>query len=145
MKKVLLTMVIAAGLYACGGGEEKTETKPISNATNEETSAPAMVATAKIEEPAKEETKAVAKKDGKALIAGSDCRTCHKDDQKLIGPAYQDVAKKYENNAKNVKMLAEKILQGGQGNWGEIPMAGHPNLSVDDASAMVEYILSMKK
>lgn len=85
------------------------------------------------------------KKDGKALIAGSDCRTCHKDDQKLIGPAYQDVANKYENNAKNVKMLAEKVLQGGQGNWGEIPMAGHPNLSVDDASAMVAYILSMKK
>ena len=42
MKKVLFTMVIAAGLYACGGGEEKTETKPISNATTEETSAPVM-------------------------------------------------------------------------------------------------------
>jgi cytochrome c len=145
MKKVLFTMVIAAGLYACGGGEEKTETKPISNATTEETAAPVKEETAKVEEPAKEEAKAVAKKDGKALIAGSDCRTCHKDDQKLIGPAYQDVAKKYENNAKNVKMLAEKVLQGGQGNWGEIPMAGHPNLSVEDASAMVEYILSMKK
>lgn len=145
MKKVLFTMVIAAGLYACGGGEEKTETKPISNATTEETAAPVKEEAAKVEEPAKVETKAVAKKDGKALIAGSDCRTCHKDDQKLIGPAYQDVAKKYENNAKNVKMLAEKVLQGGQGNWGEIPMAGHPNLSVEDASAMVEYILSMKK
>jgi cytochrome c len=145
MKKVLFTMVIAAGLYACGGGEEKTEAKPISNATTEETSAPVKEEASKVEEPAKEEAKAVAKKDGKALIAGSDCRTCHKDDQKLIGPAYQDVAKKYENNAKNVKMLAEKVLQGGQGNWGEIPMAGHPNLSVDDASAMVEYILSMKK
>ncbi len=147
MKKVLFTMVIAAGLYACGGGEETTEEKkPISNATTEEAAAPAMAeAPAKAEEPAKEEPKAVAKKDGKALIAGSDCRTCHKDDQKLIGPAYQDVAKKYENNAKNVKMLAEKVLNGGQGNWGEIPMAGHPNLSVEDASAMVEYILSMKK
>jgi cytochrome c len=146
MKKVLFTMVIAAGLYACGGGEETTETKPISNATTEEAAAPVKEeSTTKAEEPPKEETKAVAKKDGKALIAGSDCRTCHKDDQKLIGPAYQDVAKKYEKNAKNVKMLAEKILQGGQGNWGEIPMAGHPNLSVDDASAMVEYILSMKK
>jgi len=147
MKKVLFTMVIAAGLYACGGGEETTEEKkPISNATTEETVAPAMAeAPAKAEEPAKEEPKAVAKKDGKALIAGSDCRTCHKDDSKLIGPAYQDVAKKYENNAKNVKMLAEKVLNGGQGNWGEIPMAGHPNLSVEDASAMVEYILSMKK
>jgi len=145
MKKVLFTMVIAAGLYACGGGEEKTETKPISNATTEETVALVKEEAAKVEEPAKEETKTVAKKDGKALIAGSDCRTCHKDDSKLIGPAYQDVAKKYENNAKNVKMLAEKVLQGGQGNWGEIPMAGHPNLSVEDASAMVEYILSMKK
>jgi cytochrome c len=45
----------------------------------------------------------------------------------------------------NIKMLAEKIIKGGQGNWGEIPMAGHPNVSEEDASAMVEYILSMKK
>lgn len=146
MKKVLFTMVIAAGLYACGGGEEKQEAKPISNATTEETTAPMKdEPTVKEEAPAKEAATAVAKKDGKALIAGSDCRTCHKDDTKLIGPAYQDVAKKYENTPKNVKMLAEKVLNGGQGNWGEIPMAGHPNLSVDDASAMVEYILSMKK
>ena len=127
-------MMIAAGIVACGGGnEETTEKKPISNATVEEAA------------PEVKEAPAVAKKDGKALIEGSDCRTCHKDDAKLIGPAYQDVAKKYESNEKNVKMLAEKILKGGQGNWGEIPMAGHPNLSIDDASAMVEYILSMKK
>jgi cytochrome c551/c552 len=86
-----------------------------------------------------------AKKDGKALIEASDCRTCHKDDSKLIGPGYQEVAKKYESNAANTKMLSEKIIKGGQGNWGEIPMAGHPNISEEDASAMVEYILSMKK
>jgi cytochrome c len=133
MKKVLVTMMIAAGLYACGGGEstETTETKPISNAT--------------VEPAAPAEAPVVAKKDGKALIEASDCRTCHKDDSKLIGPAYQDVAKKYENNEANLKMLAEKIIKGGQGNWGEIPMAGHPNVSEEDASAMVEYILSMKK
>ena len=134
MKKVMFTMMIAAGMVACGGGnEEATEKKPISNAATEETTPPA------------EEAPVVAKKDGKALIEGSDCRTCHKDDSKLIGPAYQEVAKKYESNEKNIKMLAEKVLKGGQGNWGEIPMAGHPNLSVEDASAMVEYILSMKK
>jgi cytochrome c len=133
MKKVLLTMMIAAGLYACGGGDstELFEKTPISNATVE----PAAPA----EEPV------AAKKDGKALIEASDCRTCHKDDSKLIGPAYQDVAKKYENNEANTKMLAEKIIKGGQGNWGEIPMAGHPSVSEEDASAMVEYILSMKK
>lgn len=144
MKKVLFTMIVAAGLIACGGGENKeaTESKPISNATQEE------VAPAEEEAPAKEAVAATptvaAKKDGKALIEGSDCRTCHKDDSKLIGPAYKDVAKKYENNKANIKKLSEKILQGGQGVWGEIPMAGHPNLSAEDASAMVEYILSMK-
>ena len=133
MKKVIVTMMIAAGLYACGGGEstETTETKPISNAT--------------VEEVAREEAPVVAKKDGKALIEASDCRTCHKDDAKLIGPAYQDVAKKYESNEANIKMLSEKIIKGGQGNWGEIPMAGHPNITEEDASAMVEYILAMKK
>jgi len=141
MKKAILTMVIAAGLYACGGGEStETQTQPISNATTEE-AAPAPEQAAA---PATAEA-AAPKKDGQALINGSDCRTCHKDDSKLIGPAYQDVAKKYENNAANVKMLTEKIIQGGQGNWGEIPMAGHPNLSQEDATAMVEYILSMKK
>ena len=131
MKKVIFTLMIAAGIYACGSSNtETTEQKPISNATEEP----------KAEQPAP----AVAKKDGKALIEGSDCRTCHKDDAKLIGPAYKDVAKKYPNTPENIKILAQKVMNGGQGNWGEIPMAGHPNLSMEDASAMVEYILSMK-
>jgi cytochrome c len=133
MKKLIFTMVVSAVLVACGGGEktETTESKPISNATQEET-AP------------KEEAPVVAKKDGKALIEASDCRTCHKDDQKLIGPAYKEVAKKYESNSTNISMLADKIMKGGQGVWGEIPMAAHPNISKEDAEAMVEYILTIK-
>jgi cytochrome c len=144
MKKVLLTMIVAAGLFACGGGEttETAEKKPISNATQEEPAEKEEMAEPKEKV---EEVKVVAKKDGKALIEASDCRTCHKDDTKLIGPAYKEVAQKYENNKKNTKMLVEKIQQGGQGVWGEIPMAGHPNLSADDAEAMVSYILSMNK
>ena len=143
MKKAIMIMAITAGLYACGGGETtETETKPISNATKEE-SAPVQQESSSA--PTEAEKPVVAKKDGKALIEASDCRTCHKDDVKLIGPAYADVAKKYENKASNVKMLAEKIINGGQGNWGEIPMSPHPNVSAEDASAMVEYILSMKK
>jgi cytochrome c len=54
------------------------------------------------------------------------------------------VAAKYPSNEANIKKLAEKIIKGGQGNWGEIPMAGHPNVSQEDAEAMVKYILSMK-
>jgi cytochrome c len=56
-----------------------------------------------------------------------------------------DVAKKYPSTPANVKMLAEKIIKGGTGVWGEIPMTPHPAVSQEDAEAMVTYILSMKK
>jgi cytochrome c len=154
MKKVLLAFGIAAACYACGGGTTEGENKPISNNETNANSqiggeaAPAAAAAAPATDtataPAATAPAAAAGKDGKALIAGSDCLTCHKEDAKLIGPAYKEVAKKYESNDKNVKMLAEKILKGGQGVWGEIPMAGHPNLSAEDAEAMVKYILSLK-
>lgn len=147
MKKLVFSMVIAAGLYACGGtNNETTETKPISNSTKEET-APSTSTTPAAETKAETETKkeeTVAKKDGKALIEASDCRTCHQNDTKVIGPAYKDVAKKYKADASTIKMLAGKIIKGGQGVWGEIPMSPHPNVSEDDAAAMVEYILSLK-
>lgn len=81
---------------------------------------------------------------GKNLIAKSDCLACHKDDVKLVGPAYVDVANKYENNAKNVDFLVNKIIKGGAGSWGQIPMSPHPNLSTADAREMVNYILSLK-
>lgn len=152
MKKSILVICLAAGIYACGGGTSNVETKPISNneeskngqiggeAPKAEASSPAAPAAA----PAAAEAAAPAGKDGKALIAASDCLACHKEREKQVGPAYADVAKKYENNEKNVKMLAEKIIAGGQGNWGEIPMAPHPNVSQEDAQAMVKYILSIK-
>ncbi|KAA5543527.1 c-type cytochrome [Adhaeribacter rhizoryzae] len=82
---------------------------------------------------------------GKNLIAKSDCLACHKDDAKLVGPSYEEVANKYENNAKNVDFLVGKIIKGGAGSWGQIPMSPHPNLSSADAREMVNYILSLKK
>jgi cytochrome c len=151
MKKVLFVFGIALACYACGGGASE-ETKPAvsNNESNGNSqiggaSEPAAAAPAPaVAETAPVAAAAPAGKDGKALIEGSDCRTCHKDDAKLIGPSYKEVAKKYESNEKNIKMLAEKVVKGGQGVWGEIPMAGHPNVSAEDAEAMVKYILSMK-
>jgi cytochrome c len=81
---------------------------------------------------------------GLALIAGSDCLTCHKVGEKLTGPAYRDVANKYENNAENVTMLAGKIIKGGQGVWGTIPMTPHAQMSEADAEQMVKYILLLR-
>jgi cytochrome c len=82
---------------------------------------------------------------GLALVAGSDCLTCHKTSEKNIGPAYKDVAAKYENTDANVKMLAEKVIKGGSGNWGAIPMTPHPQLKQEDVEAMVRYVLLLKK
>jgi cytochrome c len=82
---------------------------------------------------------------GKNLIAKSDCLACHKDDAKLVGPAYVDVAKKYEATEANYTKLADKIIKGGAGVWGEVPMSPHPTLPTGDAKEMVKYILSLNK
>lgn len=80
---------------------------------------------------------------GRQLIDGSDCMACHKKDQKSIGPTYLQVAAKYKDDSGAVENLANKIINGGSGVWGETAMAGHPQLSTEEASEMVKYILSL--
>ncbi len=82
--------------------------------------------------------------EGKELISKADCLSCHKLDIKLVGPAYNDVAKKYPASEANYDMLAKKVISGGSGNWGAVAMAPHPILQPADAKKMVEYILSLK-
>ena len=83
--------------------------------------------------------------DGEKLIAKSDCIGCHKLDKKLIGPSYLDIAKKYPSNEKNIAYLSGKIIKGGSGVWGTIPMSAHSSLKKNDANSMAKYILSLKK
>ena len=75
----------------------------------------------------------------------SDCFTCHKVSEQATGPAYQAVAAKYQNNPEAVEALAEKVIKGGAGNWGNVPMTPHPQISKEDATVMVKYILSLKQ
>jgi len=82
---------------------------------------------------------------GKELIDGSDCLSCHKVKEKSIGPSYQEVALRYKDEPGAVEELAGKIINGGAGVWGETAMAGHPTLTLEQASEMVEYILSLAK
>ena len=81
---------------------------------------------------------------GLQLVAKSDCMGCHKINEMSIGPSYAAVAAKYEANDANVALLASKIMKGGQGVWGEVPMAPHADLSQQDAVQMVKYILLLK-
>jgi len=82
---------------------------------------------------------------GEKLINKSDCIGCHNKVNKIIGPSYVDVAKKYPATEKNVNYLADKIIKGGTGVWGSMPMTAHPTVKKDDAKLMVKYILSLKK
>jgi cytochrome c len=92
-------------------------------------------------EATSEETDLVAL--GKALVDESDCKTCHHPTNKIVGPAHADVAAKYEFTEENVKMLAERIIKGGSGVWGEIRMNEHPDVSQVDAENMARYVLSL--
>ena len=82
---------------------------------------------------------------GKVLIAYSDCHTCHKEDQRSVGPSFKDIAKRYPVNKVYIEMLAHKVIVGGSRSWGYPVMDPHPKLSFEDAKLMVTYILSKKK
>jgi cytochrome c len=129
MKKVLGTMVVVVSLIACGGNKESK--------TAEATTTAAASTNSLSDNPDYQK--------GLALVGKSDCLTCHKVDEKNIGPSYRDVAAKYENTEENVKMLAGKIIKGGSGVWGAIPMTPHPALSQEDAEALAKYVLLLKK
>ena len=80
---------------------------------------------------------------GKSLIEESDCLSCHRVNQKSIGPSYVEVANKIKNNKLAQKLAAERMITGSVGHWGEHAMSAHPDLSMEDANKIVEYILGL--
>jgi cytochrome c len=128
MKTIFSIFAIALILTACGSKDTKTEKEDFGT-PDEKSSA----------ETANADPIAA----GEALVAASDCKTCHAKENKLVGPSHMDVAKKYDFTDANVKLLAKKIIEGGQGVWGEIPMTAHVGLSQSDAEKMARYVLSL--
>ena len=78
------------------------------------------------------------------LATAKNCMACHAVDKKMVGPSYKDVAKKYAGDAKAVDMLATKIIKGGSGVWGAIPMPANPQVSEADAKKLAAWVLSLK-
>ena len=136
MKKTIILFGVCSIIFACSNGEQKENSSDANVAVEQEV----------VESPAPEAEAVVAvgSEKGEQLISASDCLTCHKVDTKIVGPSYIDVANKYEATAANIEMLAGKIVSGGSGNWGEIPMSPHPAITSDDAKEMVKYILALK-
>lgn len=116
---MVCTMAVAASLMTASGTDAAPSSAPLSSVAAE----PAGLADAK----------------------ASDCFACHAIDHKVVGPAYDEVAKRYAGKGSAVvDKLAEKIIKGGSGNWGNIAMTPHPDLGQQKARTIVEWILSLK-
>jgi cytochrome c len=81
----------------------------------------------------------------RVLIAASDCKTCHSINKKIIGPTYSEIAQKYRSTPANIDKLSEKIIKGGAGVWGDVPMTPHPAMSREEAKKLVRDILQLRR
>ena len=80
---------------------------------------------------------------GLAEIRTSNCFNCHAFDNKLIGPSFKDIGKKYKTNTANIALLQKRILEGSTGVWSNVAMPSHPELNKEQALHMVEWILKI--
>jgi cytochrome c len=78
-----------------------------------------------------------------ALANSKNCMACHAVERKLVGPSYKDIAKKYANQKDAAEQLAGKIVKGGSGVWGAIPMPANPQVSEADAKKLTAWVLSL--
>jgi len=123
MKKLFLTGCVSLLIFSCS----KKENIPVDATSSETTNI----------------SEAKSNLSGDQIIETLDCSGCHAVNERMIGPSYQEIADKYSE--KDMELLASKIIEGGSGVWGSVPMAPHPQVSKEDAKKMVEYILSQKK
>jgi cytochrome c len=79
-----------------------------------------------------------------ALAQSKNCMSCHAVDKKLIGPSFKDVAAKYKDNKGAVDLLAGKIVKGGSGVWGPIPMPANTQVNEADAKKLAAWVLQTK-
>ena len=124
LKKTITICFAAALLISCEGSDTKSDETSTTSAETAQT-------------PAYQE--------GLALVAKSDCLTCHKIAEASTGPSYEAIAAKYADNTETITLLSGKIINGGVGVWGQVPMSAHPNVTKEDAEKMVKYILLLKK
>jgi cytochrome c len=79
-----------------------------------------------------------------ALAQSKNCMACHAVDKKLVGPAFKDVAKKYAGDKTAADKLAAKVMKGGAGVWGPVPMPANPQVNDAEAHKLVAWVLSQK-
>ena len=79
-----------------------------------------------------------------ALATSKNCMACHAVDKKLVGPSYKDVAAKYAGQKDAVDKLAAKIIKGGAGVWGPVPMPANAQVNDAEAKKLAAWVLTQK-
>jgi cytochrome c len=79
------------------------------------------------------------------IMERSDCNVCHNADHHTIGPSYRQIASRYKTTDKNIELLAQKIISGGAGAWGDVVMSPHPEMPPGDAQKLAAYVLAFDK
>ena len=125
MRKIVVLLFITTLLWGCANNDKKSAETGNVTAKTDPTQHPDYAK-------------------GFELVANSDCFSCHKISEKFVGPAYSDVAAKYAGQPDVIDTLANRIINGSVGHWGQVPMLPHSTLSLEDARAMVKYVLTHK-
>jgi cytochrome c len=79
-----------------------------------------------------------------ALAQKNNCYACHAKDKKVLGPAFTEVAKRYQGSGDAVQTITQTIRKGSSGKWGAIPMPSNEQLSESDAATLATWIVSLK-
>jgi len=79
-----------------------------------------------------------------ALASAKNCMACHAMDKKLVGPSFKDVAAKYASDKGAVDKLATKIIKGGSGVWGPVPMPANAQVNEAEAKKLASWVMSQK-
>ena len=82
--------------------------------------------------------------EGQRLYQMIGCMACHSVDKKLVGPSFKDVAAKYAGQKDAAAKLEAKVIKGGSGVWGPVPMPANAQVNPDDAKKLVAWILTQK-
>src|ERR1700744_1814064 len=138
-QRIIIILCLAILLDSCGGSSRSQEN---SNDTSTVNNSTIVKATDSSNTKANTISIATSTDKGAELIVKNDCRNCHREREKLIGPAFSDVAKRY--GASDIDTLAAKIIKGGSGHWGDAAMSPHPALALSDAKTIVKFILQYK-
>jgi len=137
----ILERIKPVGQVNVAGGKAKAEMAAAPKATP--ATAPAPAPAAPVAAPAAPVATAAAPAAlPQALAQSKGCLGCHQIEMKVVGPAYKDVAAKYKGDAGALDHLAAKVLSGGVGTWGQIPMPPN-NVTDDEARQLVSWILSL--